>query len=126
MSNMQLVFTNQGTVGTYTFTDNPSSYSHDEIPANEESERTTSAKLSKYNNGLYHIFSLSFDNIGTAQYAQLGTIYRTRTPLTFYPHDVVRGTAESFSVQWTGNFSPKLIAGFFDSGYILDMILEST
>jgi hypothetical protein len=125
MANMRLVFTNNGTLGTYDFVANPSNYTHDEI-ALEHNERKVNGGLSAYNNGIYHMFTLSFDNIGTSQYNQFGTIFRTKAPLTFFPNDDVRGTNENFSVYWTGNFAPKLAQGYFGGGYQIDIVLEST
>ncbi len=122
MSNMKFVY--NGTF-EYTFDVNPFPYTHEEISL-ESNERKIDAGLISYNNGIYHIFQLSFTNIGTAQMANFGTIYRSKNPITFLPYDEVRGTAESFNVKWTGNFSPKLSDGFWASGYSLDIILETT
>ena len=123
--NMKMIYTNQGTVGTYTFDINPTTYSHEEISI-DNNERTIDAGLVSYNNGIYHLFTLGFQNIGTSQMANIGTIYRTKSPITFYPMDEIRGTNENFSVYITGNYSPKLTDSFWTSGYSLDIILEST
>lgn len=121
--NMKFVYTNQGIVGTYTLATNPSVYNGEEI-ALENNERNINAGLVQYNNGIYHLFQLGFQNIGTAQIAQLGTIFRAKSDITFYPMDEVRGTSESFVCRWTGNFSPKFSDAFWQSGYSLDFILE--
>ena len=120
---MKFVYTNQGTVGTYTLVDNPSYYKPDEISL-ETNERKVNAGLGFYNNGIYHVFTLSFSNIGTQDYHNLGTIHRTKAPITFFPMDEVRGTNESFSVTWTGNFSFYHTDSFWSSGYAGDIFLE--
>lgn len=122
---MKMVYTNQGTVGTYTFDVNPFPYIHEEIPI-ENKSRNINAGLAFYNNGLYHSFQLSFTNIGTAQYANFGTIFRTKASITFYPMDETRGTSENFSVIWLERFNFKLTDVFWNSGYSGDIILEST
>ena len=124
--NMQMVYTNNGTVGTYSFAENPSFYSHDEINLGDESgERKLNASLLAYNQGIYHIFSMTFDNIGTAQFSTFGTIFRTRANISFFPMDETRGTAESFTVRWMSPYKPKLTSNFWNSGYSFDVSLES-
>jgi hypothetical protein len=124
MGNMRMIYTNQGTLGTYDFNDNPSNYTHDEIGL-ENNERNVNAGLVAYNNGIYHVFSLSFDNIGTEQLAKFGTIFRTRSNITFFPMDETRGTTESFTVWWMSPFNPKLVNNFWGGGYSIDITLES-
>lgn len=121
---MKFIYNNQGTMGTYSVVDNPAIYTHDEV-AIDNNERNGVAGLVSYNQGIYHVFNLSFQNIGTADYANLGTIFRTKNNITFFPMDEVRGTNENFTVRWIGDFSPKLSDSFWSSGFSLDMTLES-
>jgi hypothetical protein len=126
MSNMWMVFNNQGTLGTYTFAENPSYYEHDLINLGDESgERKANASLLAYNQGIYHVFSMTFDNIGTAQFANFGTIFSTRVNIIFYPMDETRGTAENFTVRWMTPYRPKLVSNFWGGGYSCDINLES-
>jgi hypothetical protein len=126
MGNMRIVYNNQGTLGTFDFTENPSYYEHDEINLGDESgERKLNASLLAYNQGIYHVFSMTFDNIGTGQYASFGTIFRTRANMTFYPMDETRGTAESFTVRWMSPYKPKLVSNFWGGGYSFEIIMES-
>jgi len=119
MSNMKF----ENSSGTYTFTTNPSSFTQEEVSL-ESNERMADASLLNYNKGIYHIFQLSFDNIGTTQEANLGTFFRAKQNITFYPFDENRGTAVTYLVRWLGNYNARLDDSYWAHGYSLDITLE--
>ena len=122
--NMQFVYSNQGTMGTYIFTDNPTVYVHPERGVSQR-ERGQDQKLNDLFLGKYEAFNLQFDHIGTAQYAQLGTIWRLQKSIDFYPFDEVRGTAEKFTVRWVNDFEFESVAPFWGAGYKGNILLET-
>ena len=122
-SNMWMVFNNQGTMGTYIFADNPYPFSH-QIRNVSERDRSMNQALISFNKGEFHSFELTFDFVGTAQYAQFGTIFSLHKSFDFYPFDETRGTTEKFIVEWVNDFNFGLIDSFWNSGYKGSIILE--
>lgn len=123
MANMQIVYTNQGTVGTYAFADNPTQYTQTE-KVFAQRDRATDTSLKDFFRGIKNMFALDFEYIGTAQYANLGTIFRTQDRLTFYPRDEVRGTTGSYAVRWINDFEFGMIGPAWDSGFKGRILLE--
>ena len=121
--NMQFVYVNQGTTGTYSFTDNPSVYVHPIVQVSQRA-RGQDVALNDFFLGQYHPFNLQFDHIGTAQYAQLGTIFSLQKSIDFYPFDEVRGTAEKFTVRWVNDWAFEPVAPFWGSGFKGNILLE--
>ena len=121
--NMMFVYNNSGTMGTYIFGDNPSNYAHN-ITSITERERSLRQRLLLNNLGEYHTFALDFSFIGTAQYANFGTIFGLHKEIDFYPFDEVRGTVEKFTVEITNNFEFNLLNKWWQGGFKGQILME--
>ena len=113
---MSMVFNNQGTAGTYTFDINPTQYSHIEQDFTDR-QRDVDASLTEFFRGQKSFFTLEFDYVGTAQYANLGTLRRLHNTLTFFPQDENRGTLGSYAVRWVNPFEFVNLGPSWGNGY---------
>lgn len=120
---MQIVHTNQGTLGTYIFEVNPTGFGHTERQFTDR-ERSVDASQVEFFRGAKNIFVLDFDYIGTAQFAQMGTIWREHAKFAFWPFNEDRGTTGSYQVTWINDFEFSNLGPSWANGYRGKAIFE--